>query len=51
MAMFNAGIALPPLFRRWDLSAMVETQGSHERAVGGGGSEERSKPLQKWRSP
>ena len=37
MAMFNAGIALPPPFRRWDLSVMVETQGGRERAVRCGG--------------
>ena len=26
MAMFNAGTTLPPPFRRWDLSVMVEMQ-------------------------
>ena len=45
MAMFNAGITLPPPFRRWDLSAMVEMQDSRERAAGRGGREETSKSL------
>ena len=40
MAIFKAGIALPRPFRRWELSAMVETQGSWEEAVRRKGCEE-----------
>lgn len=37
MAIFNAGISLPPPLRRWDLSVMVEVRGSNERAMRCGG--------------
>ena len=40
MAIFKGGIAFPRPFRRWELSAMVETQGGCEEAVRREGCEE-----------
>ena len=42
--MFSEERALSLPFVRWDLVVMVETQDSHEKAVGRGGYEEDSKP-------
>ena len=44
MAIFKAGITLPRPFRRLELSAMIETQGSHEEAVRREGCEEELEP-------
>ena len=46
MAMFNVErTPSPGPFGRWDLSVMVETQGSHEKAVGQSLTPE---PLSRW---
>ena len=43
MARFNVErTPSPEAFDRWDLSVMVEVQGSHEKAVRRGGCEEES---------
>ena len=44
MVVFKAGIALPRPFRRWELSAMVETQCSHGKVVERKGCEEEPEP-------
>ena len=44
MAVFKAGMTLPLPFRRWELSVIVGTQGSCEKAVRGEGCEEEPEP-------
>ena len=44
MAVFKAGTTLPLPFRRWELSVMVKTQGSREKAVRREDREEESEP-------
>ena len=51
MAMFNAGIILPPLFCRWDVSVMVETQCGRERAVRCGCCGKEPRPYKDGRPP
>ena len=48
MAIFKGGIALPRPFHRWELSAMVETQGSCEEAVRREGCEEEPERRGMW---
>ena len=45
MAVFKVGITLPLPFRCWEMPAMVETQGSREKAVRREGREEELDPL------
>ena len=44
MATFSADITLLLPFGRWELSVMVETQGSDKKAVRGGGCERALEP-------
>ena len=44
MAAFNKETALSRPFGRWDLVAMVETQGSREETMEGAGRKQESEP-------